>query len=89
MPSPDLKRFPNMGSLLSEKVNMKKTVKGKKHDKVKKSPPRQPSTKELSKMSIKEIADLIIQTRDALWPSGGGDSEQIPGLRGVGAEDSR
>ena len=55
---------------------------------LKKTPPRQPSPQELSKMSVREIADLIRQTRDALWPGGGG-GEDIPGLSGVGAEGSR
>jgi len=48
---------------------------------LKKTPPRQPSPQEISKMSVREIADLIRQTRDALWPGGGG-GEDIPGLSG-------
>ena len=50
--------------------------------KVEKKVPRQPSPKELSKMSVKDIAKLIADTRDALWPSGGGDSE-VPGIEGI------
>jgi len=53
---------------------------------LKKTPPRQPSPQEISKMSVREIADLIRQTRDALWPGGGG-GEDIPGLSGVGASE--
>jgi electron transfer flavoprotein alpha/beta subunit len=51
----------------------------------KKTPPRQPSPQEISKMSVKEIADLIIATRDSLWPGGGGDAE-VPGIEAVGME---
>ncbi len=36
----------------------------------KKKSPRQPTTKELQKMTLKEIADLIKKTRDRLWPTG-------------------
>jgi len=53
-----------------------------------KTPPRQPTPKELAKMSVKEIASLIKETKDALWPSGGG-GEEIGGLDGVGVEDSK
>ena len=45
--------------------------------------PRQPSPEELSRMSLKEIGDLIIQVRDSKWPGG---TEEIPGLDGVGSE---
>ena len=49
---------------------MAKIVKAKKL-KVRRKPPHQPTPQELSKMSVKEIADLIIQTRDSLWPGKG------------------
>ncbi len=38
--------------------------------KVKKEPPKQPTPEQMKRMSVKEIASLIEQTRDALWPSG-------------------
>ena len=50
--------------------------------KVQKKPPRQPTKEELAKMSLKEIGDLIIQTKNALWPDGAG-AEQIPGLDSI------
>jgi len=62
-----------------------KIVKARK-PKVRRNPPPQPAQQKLNKMSIKEIADLIIQTRDSLWPSAKG-AETIAGLDGKGEED--